>query len=207
MNQNCWYNEAFWGVCSQKCIHCFSNDCVWANAFWASVHHVMLPEVAMPGVATMPKLPHNLELVLGAWFKPVKALCQKWRLWCPSQSWREMLEGFSRGRTPAKQPGMTVHLPEALCWSAVSSAGIFNTSLKTCHVPWTIILVPKKPRTTGLNDYRPIALTSVVMKSFERLVLSQNEAITDPLQFTYRVNRSVDDDFRWVCLTPPAGAS
>ena len=36
---------------------------------------------------------------------------------------------------------------------------IFNTSLETCHVPAcfkvsTIIPVPKKPRTTGLNDYR-----------------------------------------------------
>ncbi|XP_071313996.1 uncharacterized protein [Trachinotus anak] len=46
---------------------------------------------------------------------------------------------------------------------------IFNTSLETCHVPAcfkssTIIPVPKKPRPTGLNDDRPIALTSVVMK-------------------------------------------
>ena len=79
---------------------------------------------------------------------------------------------------------------------------IFNTSLETCHVPVcfkssTIIPVPKKPRITGLNDYRPVALTSVVMKSFERLVLSHLKSITDPLldplQFAYRANRSVDD--------------
>ncbi|KAF7651059.1 hypothetical protein LDENG_00116650, partial [Lucifuga dentata] len=79
---------------------------------------------------------------------------------------------------------------------------IFNTSLETCHLPAcfkssTIIPIPKKPRTTGLNDYRPTALTSVVMKSFEHLVLSHLKAITDPLldplQFTYRANRSVDD--------------
>lgn len=79
---------------------------------------------------------------------------------------------------------------------------IFNTSLETCHVPAcfktsTIIPVPKKPRPSGLNDYRPVALTSVVMKSFERLVLSHLKAITnphlDPLQFAYRANRSVDD--------------
>ncbi|XP_035282188.1 uncharacterized protein LOC118231922 [Anguilla anguilla] len=43
---------------------------------------------------------------------------------------------------------------------------IFNTSLETCHVPAcfktsTIIPVPKKTRTAGLNDYRPVALTSV----------------------------------------------
>ncbi len=50
---------------------------------------------------------------------------------------------------------------------------------------------------TGLNDYRPVALTSVVMKSFERLVLAYLKASTgpllDPLQFAYRTNRFVDD--------------
>ncbi len=50
---------------------------------------------------------------------------------------------------------------------------IFNRSLELCKVPScfkrsTIILIPKKPKLTGLNDYRPVALTSVVMKSFEK---------------------------------------
>ncbi len=79
---------------------------------------------------------------------------------------------------------------------------IFNRSLELCEVPScfkrsTIIPVPKKPKMTGLNDYRPVALTSVVMKSFERLVLAYLKASTgpllDPLQFAYRANRSVDD--------------
>ncbi|KAK3522364.1 hypothetical protein QTP86_007648 [Hemibagrus guttatus] len=79
---------------------------------------------------------------------------------------------------------------------------IFNTSLETCHVPAcfktsAIVPVPKKTKITGLYDYRPVALTSVVMKSFERLVLSYLKDITDPLldplQFAYRANRSVDD--------------
>ncbi len=79
---------------------------------------------------------------------------------------------------------------------------IFNRSLELCEVPScfkrsTIIPVPKKPKITGLNDYRPVALTSVVMKSFERLVLTYLKASTgpllDPLQFAYRANRSVDD--------------
>ncbi len=50
---------------------------------------------------------------------------------------------------------------------------------------------------TGLNDYRPVALTSVVMKSFEKLVLAHLKDITGPLldllQFAYRANRSVED--------------
>ncbi len=79
---------------------------------------------------------------------------------------------------------------------------IFNRSLELCEVPScfkrsTIIPVPKKPKITGLNDYRPVALTSVVMKSFERLVLAYLKASTgpllDPMQFAYRANRSVDD--------------
>ena len=48
-----------------------------------------------------------------------------------------------------------------------------------------------------LNDYRPVALTSVVMKVFERLVLTYLKACTghlrDPLQFAYSANRSVED--------------
>ncbi|KAK3520944.1 hypothetical protein QTP86_020889, partial [Hemibagrus guttatus] len=79
---------------------------------------------------------------------------------------------------------------------------IFNRSLELCEVPAcfkrsTIIPIPKKPKITGLNDYRPVALTSMVMKSFERLVLAYLKNITgpllDPLQFAYRANRSVDD--------------
>ena len=78
---------------------------------------------------------------------------------------------------------------------------ILNTSMETCHVPAyfkvsTIIPVPKKPRTTGLNDYRPVGLTSVV-KSFEHLVFSHLKSLTNPLlellQFAYRANRSVDN--------------
>ena len=79
---------------------------------------------------------------------------------------------------------------------------VFNWSLALCEVPScfkcsTIIPVPKKTSITGLNDYRPVALTSVVMKSFERLVLSHLKDIIghllDPLQFAYRANRSADD--------------
>ncbi len=78
---------------------------------------------------------------------------------------------------------------------------IFNRSLYLCEVPSyfkrSIIPVPKKPKIPGLNDYRPVALTSVVMKSFERLVLAPLKDITgtllDHLQFAYRASRSVDD--------------
>ena len=51
----------------------------------------------------------------------------------------------------------------------------------SCFRHSTIIPVPKKPSISGLNDYRPIALTSVVMKIFERLVLTHLKDITGPL--------------------------
>ena len=52
---------------------------------------------------------------------------------------------------------------------------IFNQSLSqsvvpTCFKRATIVPVPKKAKVTELNNYRPVALTSVIMKCFERLV-------------------------------------
>ena len=81
---------------------------------------------------------------------------------------------------------------------------IFNKSLKTHSVPalWkhsTIcpILKPGKSAPLSLNDYRPIALTSIVMKCLERIVLgflkAQTNSLLDEHQFAYRQNRSVDD--------------
>ncbi|KAK1805989.1 hypothetical protein P4O66_013040, partial [Electrophorus voltai] len=58
-------------------------------------------------------------------------------------------------------------------------------------------LYPKKFTITGFNDYRHVTLTSVVMKSFERLILTYLRHITSPLtdslQFAYQAKRSVDD--------------
>ncbi|KAK3514156.1 hypothetical protein QTP70_005087 [Hemibagrus guttatus] len=60
---------------------------------------------------------------------------------------------------------------------------------KSCEVPRcfkrsTIIPVPKKPKISGLNDYRPVTLT--YLKDITGPLL-------DPHQFAYRANRSVDD--------------
>ncbi len=79
---------------------------------------------------------------------------------------------------------------------------IFNESLATSVVPTSfkksiIIPVPKNNKPSCLNDYRPVALTSIVMKVFERLVkshISSSIPVTlDPLQFAYHSNRSTDD--------------
>ena len=66
---------------------------------------------------------------------------------------------------------------------------IFNLSLSQCIIPTcfnksVFIPVPKKAQSTSLNDYRPAALTSVVMKC--------SPPPLDPLQFAYRPNGSTD---------------
>ena len=80
--------------------------------------------------------------------------------------------------------------------------GIFNTSLQLCTVPKcfktsTIIPVPKKAKISSLNDFRPVALTSIAMKVLERFILGYLKSVTeefmDPHQFAYRENRSVED--------------
>ncbi len=53
---------------------------------------------------------------------------------------------------------------------------IFNLSLQqavvaTCLKATTIVPVPKKQAVRYLNDYRPIALTPIIMKCFKKLVL------------------------------------
>ena len=60
-----------------------------------------------------------------------------------------------------------------------------------------IIPVPKKENVTELNDLRPIALTSVVMKCMDKIILRKLRAVFDPIQdpfqFAYRQKRGVED--------------
>ena len=79
---------------------------------------------------------------------------------------------------------------------------LFNWSLRECCVPsvWknsVICPIPKKKNPSSLNDYRPVTLTSIVMKCFEKLVLRRLLTFTnkhlDPLQFAYKPHRGIDD--------------
>ncbi len=94
-------------------------------------------------------------------------------------------------------------LPKILCWPAGPH---LHTDLQqitgAVRSPLMLQMIhhhprPKETQNYWNYDYRPVALTSVAMKSFERLVLAYLKASTgpllDPLQFAYRANRSVDD--------------
>ena len=80
---------------------------------------------------------------------------------------------------------------------------ILNWCLKECSISgaWKssiICPVPKKKSSSTLNDYRPVALTSLVMKCFEKIVLQQHlltytSQQLGPFQFAYKSHRGVDD--------------
>ena len=58
-----------------------------------------------------------------------------------------------------------------------------------------IVPVAKKPCPVDNNDFRPVALTSIVMKSVEKYMLSVLNAKVnmDPYQFAYSQGRGTDD--------------
>ena len=79
---------------------------------------------------------------------------------------------------------------------------IFNISLPQATIPTclktsTIVPVPKASAVSCLNDYHKVALTPIVTKCFERLVMaSVKKSInitTDSHQYAYRPNRSAAD--------------
>ncbi len=84
---------------------------------------------------------------------------------------------------------------------------IFNISLSLAIVPpclksATIIPVLKKQDSTDLNNYRPVALTPIIMKCFDKLILYHIKASLpssfDPFQFAYRAKRATEDAIAWL---------
>lgn len=94
-----------------------------------------------------------------------------------------MLKTFAEELTPAWSP-------------------LYQLSVDTGEIPrlWTsaiIIPIPKKSCLQENSDFRPVALTSAVMKSFEcimvRKVRDEVQDLLDPYQFAYRYGRVTDD--------------
>ncbi|KAG1960366.1 hypothetical protein F2P79_006258 [Pimephales promelas] len=79
---------------------------------------------------------------------------------------------------------------------------LFQGSLNSGTVPamWKnsiVIPIPKKGTARVLKDFRPVALTSLVMKAMERIIkeyiIKATSSMMDPLQFSYQAGRGVDD--------------
>ncbi len=76
----------------------------------------------------------------------------------------------------------------------IFSLSLFQSVVPTCFKKTTIVLVPKKSKTLCLNNYRPVALTSTIMKRLVKTFFTSSLPDSlDPLQFAYRPNRSTDD--------------
>ncbi len=101
---------------------------------------------------------------------------------------------------PDNIPGQV--LRECADQLALVLTDIFNNSLnqtivQSCFKTATIIPAPIQPTFTCLNDFRPMALTPIMMKCFERLTkqhtVSKLPSSFNPCQFAYRPNRSTED--------------
>ncbi|KAK3508174.1 hypothetical protein QTP70_015758 [Hemibagrus guttatus] len=107
-------------------------------------------------------------------------------LWISEDDVRQIFPKQKKRKAPGPDGVTPACLKTCADQLAFIFSQIFNRSLELCEVPTcfkrsTIIPIPKKPKITGLNDYRPVALTSVVIKSFERLVLAYLKNIAGPL--------------------------
>ncbi|KAI3374216.1 hypothetical protein L3Q82_005941 [Scortum barcoo] len=85
---------------------------------------------------------------------------------------------------------------------------IFNLSLAhavvpTCFKSTSIIPVTKNSKPSSLNDYRPVALTPIITKCFERLVLAHLKSCLPTLdhQFAYR---RTGTEIQSPCCTQPS---
>ena len=77
---------------------------------------------------------------------------------------------------------------------------LFNLCLDKETLPdiWKLSAISPLPKTANpkcSNDFRPIALTSVVMKIFEQIIKSRllSHIVLDEHQFAYKKNRSTKD--------------
>ena len=83
-------------------------------------------------------------------------------------------------------------------FSFIMNEWLSQHSLPSVWKQSEIIPVLKKENVTELSDLRPIALTSVVMKFMEKIILRKLRAVFDPIQdpfqFAYRQKRGVEDE-------------
>ncbi len=82
-------------------------------------------------------------------------------------------------------------------WCPILQWSLYSHTVPTLWKKAIITPVPKKSCPQENNDFRPIALTSVVMKSMEKLIVSQLKLEVcpqlDPYQFAYKRQRGTDD--------------
>ncbi|TWW73210.1 hypothetical protein D4764_15G0006040 [Takifugu flavidus] len=124
-------------------------------------------------------------------------------VWRPEADHRLQASG-SRGQSPPPPPLHSPSVPPPITHHhspppllAPGPDGVSPSTLRHCAEELPPVFTDISNSTPPWSRARPVALTSVVMKSSERLILPHLKSITtpllDPLQFAYRANRSVDD--------------
>ena len=110
------------------------------------------------------------------------------------------LSKINTGKSPGPDKLGGKVLKECRLQLASPICKLYQNSIDTHVIPvqWLtseLVPAPKVPLPAVKNDLRPIALTAIIMKSFERIVLAKlNPAqYVDKLQFAYLANRSVED--------------
>ena len=84
-----------------------------------------------------------------------------------------------------------------LAWTPLFQRSVDSGSIPAIWKKAVIIPIAKKPCPKENNDFRPVALTSIVMKSLERIMVgklcAEVEHLLDPHQFAYNRGRGTDD--------------
>lgn len=82
-------------------------------------------------------------------------------------------------------------------WSPLFQLSVDTHTIPTIWKKAVIIPVPKKPCPQDNNDFRLVALTSTVMKAFERIMVGNLQGdvqhLLDPCQFAYKHGLGTDD--------------
>jgi hypothetical protein len=105
---------------------------------------------------------------------------------CVSKMFKQV--NIHKAMGPAGLPGCVLRACAdqlASVFTDILNLSLTKSVISTCFKQTTIVPVPKNTKVTCLNDYRPMALTSVAMKCFERLVMAHiNTIIPETLDHT-----------------------
>ena len=109
------------------------------------------------------------------------------------------MSGEPWGEWTPRNQWASVTYQDGCSWNVLTNWQWFSQTSSTsrCGTIMPKPRVPKNPTISSLSDYRPVALTPIMMKCFERLVkdhtVSRPKPKFDPYQFAYWPKHSTED--------------
>jgi hypothetical protein len=106
--------------------------------------------------------------------------------WVSKDEVREVIAHLASGKAGGRSGLRNELVKHTSRSSAEVLAKYFNMLINTGFIPsaWRkamIVPIPKKPRSSEISDYRPISLTEILRKIFERCILGQIVGKIEPL--------------------------